>query len=86
MTYSKEEEECADKLYASIPHISDEYVLDPDSQKCIVGGQGRDACTVSERGAVISCAKLLWVSMVCILYRYFSLFPLGSQRSYGEER
>ncbi|MPC18133.1 Tryptase-2 [Portunus trituberculatus] len=53
VTYSSEEEECADKLYASIPHISDEYTLDPDSQKCIVGGYGRDACTGDGGGAVV---------------------------------
>lgn len=47
MTYPADEDECADKLYASIPHISDGFVLDEDSQKCITGGSGRDACTVS---------------------------------------
>lgn len=47
MVYPTDKEECADKLYASIPNISDEFTLDEDSQKCISGGYGRDACTVS---------------------------------------
>lgn len=47
VTYPADKDECADKLYASIPNISDGFVLDEDSQKCIAGGYGRDACTVS---------------------------------------
>lgn len=53
VVYPTDEEECADKLYASIPHISDEFVLNEDSQKCISGGHGRDACTGDGGGAVV---------------------------------
>lgn len=53
MTYSSEESECAEKLYASLPHLSDDYALDPDSQKCIFGAEGRDACTGDGGGALV---------------------------------
>ena len=72
VTYSSDEEECAAKLYASIPHVSDDYALDPDSQKCIIGSYGRDACTVSKfnltifRNSMFSNLLHLYLSLLIV--------------------
>ncbi|KAK3881346.1 hypothetical protein Pcinc_014218 [Petrolisthes cinctipes] len=48
-------EDCEDKLYATLPKVHDDFVLDEDLQRCITGGYGRDAC-VGDGGGAVVCA------------------------------
>ncbi|XP_071545974.1 phenoloxidase-activating factor 2-like isoform X2 [Panulirus ornatus] len=53
VTYNSDEE-CANKLYESLPKVGDSFALDIDTQKCIVGGYGRDAC-IGDGGGTVVC-------------------------------
>ncbi|XP_068208067.1 phenoloxidase-activating factor 2-like [Palaemon carinicauda] len=52
VTYALEKE-CTSRLYASIKNLDDKFILDTDSQKCILGSYGKDACVGDGGGGVV---------------------------------
>ncbi|XP_064077834.1 uncharacterized protein LOC135195524 isoform X2 [Macrobrachium nipponense] len=52
VTYALEKE-CTSRLYASLKDLDDKFTLDTDSQKCILGAYGKDACVGDGGGGVV---------------------------------
>ncbi|XP_053651691.2 phenoloxidase-activating factor 2-like [Cherax quadricarinatus] len=52
VTYTSDEE-CEKLLYKSLHKVDDNYALDKRTQKCIIGGYGRDACVGDGGGGVV---------------------------------